>query len=58
MVENETALIDQSFVSNIKFFRFVLVYCSLDMNCYCFKELKVAVKLVSTIKISFAPYKK
>ena len=33
MVENETAIIDLPFVSNIKIVRFVLVHCSFDMNC-------------------------
>ena len=55
MVENETVLIGQSFVSNIKIVRFVAVHCLFDMNCDCLiKELKVAVKPVSTIKISIA----
>ena len=40
MVENVTALIDQSFVSNIKIVRFVLVYCSFYMNCNCFSSFK------------------
>ena len=60
MVENEAALIDQSFVSNIKIVHFVLVHCSFDMNyCECLGSLKLpAVKPVSTIKISICDTKK
>ena len=60
MGENEAALIDQSFVSNIKIVRFVLVHCSFDMNyCECLGSLKLpAVKPVSTIKISICDTKK
>ena len=39
MVENETGHIDQSFVSNIKTVRFVMVHCSLNMNCDCLRSL-------------------
>ena len=41
MVENETALIDQPFVSNITIVRFVFVHCLFDMNCDCLGSLKL-----------------
>ena len=41
MVENETALIDQSFVPNIKIVRFVLVHCLFALNCDCLGRLKL-----------------
>ena len=44
MVENETELIDQSFVSNSKIVRFVLVHCSFDMNSDCLRNFKLQQK--------------
>ena len=40
MVENGTALIDQSFASNIQIVRFVMVHCLFDMNCDRLRSLK------------------
>ena len=41
MVENETVVMDQSFVSNLKVVRFLLVDCLFDMNCDCLGSLKL-----------------
>jgi len=40
-MKNETGLIDQSFVSNIKIVHFVFVHCLFDMNCDCLRSLKL-----------------